>query len=199
MNDPHGTAERLADALARNGAPVVFRRQVKSAGLAGLINPPRLQDPVLGADAAAGDTTVQIAATSASGRLAAGDKIDLGGGFLLLVGADTAARPPTGPAGFAAVPVSPGVPRAVPAGTPVAFVFTADMPTFGRIAAFPRRLVDGERIRSRDLNLIVSAWQLGEIVPGAWSVFVNGREMSVEDATPSYEGGEIVSWSVQAR
>lgn len=197
MSDLFGAAERLYDAMDRNGGKVVVRRQTKGPGTTGLINPPRVQGATLAAAARAGDTVLHVAAVSASGRLLAGDKL-LVDGLTIVALDEVPCWPPTHPAGFTDVPVAP-LPRDLASGLPVGFGFLADTPVPAMINSFPIRLVDGERIRSRDLQIIVPAWKLGEVVPGAWSILVNGREMAIQDATPTFEMNEVLKWSIQAR
>ena len=157
-----------------------------------------MQGATLAAAARAGDTVLHIAATSASGRLLAGDKLQVGGLTIDVLG-----EAPCWPAahvapGFDLVPVAP-LPRDLPAGLPVGFAYLADTTVPAMINGFPLKMIDGERIRSRDLSITIPAWKLGEVVPGAWSLIVNGREMAIQDAIPTFEMNEVIKWSIQAR
>ncbi len=190
----------LADAIERKGAPIVIRRVSSSAGAVPLLNPPLFAGPVtIGAAAAIGATAIELDMARVSGRLLPGDCLQVGTLAPIVVAAAAPARPVTqpGPPGFSAVPVQPLL-APIAAGAAVQLAFAADLATFAMVQSFPVRLIDGERIRSRDLALKISAQLLPDLLP-TWSVILNGREMSVVGATPYYERGDVVAWDVQAR
>lgn len=200
MNAICSDAARLQALVSRKGAQVTIRRSSKlPAGPAGLLNPPRLTGTAtIAANLAAGATHMPLSAPGAVGRLVMGDLL-LISPVALPVMADAPALPLNAPGGggWAAVPIEP-LPFDMAAGTPVGFLWSADLRTFGMINSFPIRLVDGERIKARDLSILVSAYGLPAIDP-TWTVLAHGREMSIVGATPAFKRDDIVSWTIQAR
>lgn len=190
-----GAAERLSDAIARRGTQIIVRRFTSTPGPVPSLNPASFEGLTVGTAITAGDMSVTLAATKNRGRLIAGDVLWIGG-IAHTISQTTVAR--MGPPGFNGVGLTVPAPAGFAVGLPVELVWTADLVCFAMIDSFPIRLVDGDRIQSRDLSLQFSAYLLPDFRP-TWSVFVAGREMSVVSAQPVFERGMIVRWSVQAR
>lgn len=194
---PGGPAERYADALARKGATVTLRRKTSSAGPTPLVNPPRISLAFVRDPVPAGAELVPVEATVAVGRLLPGDQLLIGGVAYPVTGEAAVRQPAPGTPVFLWVPVQP-LKASLAAGMNVGFKFAADFETSAMVNSFPIRLVDGERIKSRDLSVLIAAWKLPDI-DTAWTLIIRGREMAVQVASPTYERDEIVSWSIQAR
>ena len=203
MSELMGHVTQVADAIERNGTPIVVRRSTRSPGPVPLMNPPRVLGAATSSATPEGFGTVSLRATAAVGRLVPGDKLLLGT-VILVVLAETAARPQTGPNGFLDVPVAPfltPVPGVVPAladSMPVAFRYAADLHTHAMINSFPPRLVNGDNIRSRDLAVTLPADKLPEI-EATWTLVFKDRDLVIVQADPVLERGDVVKWAVQAR
>ncbi len=196
MSTPFGYAARLADAYQRTGAQILLRQVSGTGGPSPLINPPRVTGAVLSAPVSQMATAVSIAATTAAGRLVPGDIINAAG--VQLVVTTAAAALPVMTPGFGAIGIQPA-PAAIASGTPVTFTFGADLIVFGEILSYPISLIDGDKIRSRDLQVKIAAYNLPDEIPPDWSIIINGREMAVLSAVPTFMRGEIMSWTIQAR
>lgn len=193
----HPSITGFADAVRRRGAPIVIRRLSPLPGPVPAISPPTLSaDLVVDGAVAPGATSISLRCSSAIGRLVAGDVLTIADQSLT-VSTDTLARSQAGQNGFSAVPVTP-VQAPIADGAAVSIAFAADLNTFAMINSFPRRLIDGERIKARDLSVVMGGLNLLAVEP-TWRLLFGGRVLSIVDAQPTYLRTEIARWDVQAR
>lgn len=190
-------AERFDDAVARHGTFIVIRRYSTTPGPVPLLNPPTVQGPVLvGLPAAVGDTQISLLTVSASGRLVPGDVLAMVGGPTVTVATTTLAR--VFPSGFSQVGLTAPLTVPIAAYTPLNILYAADITVSAVIGSYPLRLIDGERIQSRDIQVTLGAFKAPDI-RSTWGLILLGREFSIVEATPAFERSTIVSWSIQAR
>lgn len=194
--DPTFMAARIADVIRRNGAPVALRR-LASAGTRN--SPPTLAAPVLDGPVAAGATVLALRGAQAYGRLVAGDTLTLGG-QTVTVAAETASRPiDAAVPGFDAVPLTTAIAADLPDATPVVPGWAADLAVYAKVQSFPRRLVDGQLIRSRDLSVAIGALPDGSEPQLSWQLVIGADVRDILDVRPAYYGALIVRWDLQAR
>lgn len=193
-------SQRLYEGIRYSGAgaTAVIRHLSRSIGPAPVVNPPTVETPSVKADAAAGATTISIAAGSADGQLVVGDQIIIGS-VPYVVQANTAALPLASGPGFASVPIQPALMTPVTAGTPVTFSFAADESVYVSPGAVPLGITNGSSILAGDLMVKISSWNLSTAPTPDDVLLLNGQTYAIVSVTPIFAAGAVAGFTLQAR
>jgi hypothetical protein len=89
---------------------------------------------------------------------------------------------------------------AVSAGTPVNFIFAADMTVYGYIKSFSNQMIDGERVQVNDLNVGISAYSAGAPPPNVSDrLIIQGVEKSILNVQSMINDNKQLTWQCHVR
>jgi hypothetical protein len=189
----------LATRHPRRGSRLVLRH-VTNDGTGP--NPPTLIGATLAVAAPIGAYAISVAATSAAGNLAQGDRVQIGQ-QIVAISAPTPAIPFNEGCGFANVALMHQLTSDYAAGTPLTFTFLADRSIYGIVASFPRNLIDGQLILVRDLRVSVGVFDAeGREMPAPAigdQIEVSGDWRTIVDVSPNYAMGVPITYQIHAR
>ena len=191
-------AKRVYQAYVRRAKRVVLRQVTTVPGPNPSPNPPTCEAPVLAASYPAGATVVSINAAAAIGRLIQGDTLTIGGAGYVVAGTVASRAYANPPPGFDHVQLEGPLGAAAAAGAPILATWAADFPSYAKIGAFPRYVLNDELVQAQDLDIRVPAWNLPPI-SNEWQVIIDGEDFAIVSHTPIYAGQVIVEYQVQAR
>lgn len=194
-------ARRFADAYLRKGTRFTLRR-VSEAFLGS--HPPTLVDPVLDGNHQAGDTTVAIRATHASGRILAGDKIKIGELSAVPVGANASARQPSvdptvayAP-GFDAITLVTPLLSDVDDGATVTMTWSTDVTLYGAVLNRPRSLGQDQSV-NESISIILPAFGISPAPKAQDLIGFGSAFYRIITVSPRLERDTLVAWVVEAR
>lgn len=161
-----------------------------------LRNPPEIRGDLVAGAAAAGSSTLVLSADTLVGYLAPADKLYLAGfqaPVTVAALAETAGN-------AVSVVLEEDLPAAVPAGTPVTPVFSADQPLLAKVSEGPRIVEDGKLSDVRSMVVMISAFDLSVEPEPQWTVFLpDGLEYPIVAVTPTLVEGFAATYSIQIR
>jgi hypothetical protein len=147
-------ALRVSQRIQQRGTPAVLRRMTGLPGPQPAMNPPQLVDPVVHGAVSAGAAAVSLRASTARGRLVAGDKIIIGAQVLTVGGTIVAANNQ-----LVAIPVSPVVGAGGLAdGQAVNLTFAADQAVSVYETALDLRLFPGTEVQQMDSQVMLGSY-----------------------------------------
>lgn len=189
-------ARRLKIAAEYSGAKITLRRRTATAGPQPLLNPPIAVAVTVLSTTAQGLGTITLTGTDLRGRVLVGDKFTIAGDatvYTVTQQKDAASNQ------IVALAFSPVLAAQAAAGAAVSFTWSADKTLYAQVNSFPIRMVDGERIKMTDMQIILPASGVTpDPTPGEQIIF-RGKTLEIRMVWPMLELGVPVAWTIQAR
>lgn len=201
MAVPAAVLRQVAAAIKQRGALIQIQHVDRLPGPEPFPSPPVCVSPVLAANISAGDTTIDLNAVSAEGRLIPGDIITISKTTYTVEGAIRSraySADPSMPDGFDAIAISPHIAADAPAGTSVGINYANEEDVWAVLEAFPARLVDGQLIQVNDYQVTIAGLNR-QTLNTADMLVINGSAGTIVKADPVYVGGWVARWNIQAR
>lgn len=193
--DPARIRAIYKNGVAKNSAPITYRRITRLNDVTPGENPPSTAALLVNGASSSGATTISLKATPLTGFLRAGDKIRIGA-QTYTVAANTAAAVADA---IAVVTITPALVANTADGAAATATFIGSTSLRGTVSAYPIRLIDGSLIQARDLRIIIAAVDLPVDPQTEDDIIFAGETRKVISATPRYVQDVIAGWDIQVR
>lgn len=182
--------------ITATGKEIVYRRVSKLAGPDPTPNPPTTGALSVAADAAAGDSQIDLSALSVTGRLIPGDNFVIAGDGTTYTVTNTVSASVSK---FSAVQFIPVLAAPATTGTSVAVSFVADLLVMARVYGYGESVMAGTLVQGGDLNVIIPATSISFTPAITDKVIIDGVIKSIISVRPEFAASMAASWHIQAR